>query len=309
MIGEPQPPPPAFPAWRDEPDPVKRAEQVLRFADMYGAYAHRFAPDLLALIGRLLERVRQHEAARDMGAYFEAHSPLKRGEVDSVLRKAERLIAAVRKDAAFQAGFVLGQGGTTTADEAIGAWRTAHPAGELALPPAPVRAEVDELLAEAKRLLEPYGDETWHRGTESKYACVHGAGGRVVAERFGGGSMEPHDVRLVAAAPDLLRRLVQAVERVAGDPQTWAAAAWVAQANNELLDGAVVVWPFAQAPEALRGLSDNGGDEDWVAFAPAVRVGGGGWPPDWLAAGPFGICTVAVYLLPDGSEVRIGAHA
>ena len=30
----------------------------------------------------------------------------------------------------------------------------------------------------------------------------------------------------------------------------------------------IIIWRFEDAPEDFRNLSDNGGDEDWVAFVP-----------------------------------------
>jgi len=31
---------------------------------------------------------------------------------------------------------------------------------------------------------------------------------------------------------------------------------------------AIMIWPFADAPEEWQALSPHGGDEDWVAFIP-----------------------------------------
>lgn len=45
--------------------------------------------------------------------------------------------------------------------------------------------------------------------------------------------------------------------------------------------GAALVWDFHAAPDYLRALSDNGGDEDWIAVLPAahpaLRYGGARW--------------------------------
>ena len=67
------------------------------------------------------------------------------------------------------------------------------------------------------------------------------------------------------------------------------------------------VWRFEDAPEQFRKLSGHGGDEDWVALVPACMAGEYiGWIDN---GGPFGCCDVEEHMLPDGREVRIGAHA
>ena len=33
----------------------------------------------------------------------------------------------------------------------------------------------------------------------------------------------------------------------------------------------IKVWRFEDAPKKYRALSTNGGDEDWIAFVPAIR--------------------------------------
>jgi len=69
------------------------------------------------------------------------------------------------------------------------------------------------------------------------------------------------------------------------------------------------VWPFADAPRALRDLSPHGGDEDWLAVIPPKlaheHIG-------WLDSGSsFGCCDVARLPHPvlAGYVVAIGAHA
>lgn len=52
-----------------------------------------------------------------------------------------------------------------------------------------------------------------------------------------------------------------------------------------LSDGRIIVWPFDKAPEILRALSNEGGDEDWVA----VYAGPRRWIP-WLDGHAFGFC-------------------
>ncbi len=69
----------------------------------------------------------------------------------------------------------------------------------------------------------------------------------------------------------------------------------------------IQVWRFRDAPEELQALSCHGGDEDWLAVVPP------GLANDWLGwmdeGTPFGCCSVSEHALPDGSIVRIGAHA
>ena len=66
------------------------------------------------------------------------------------------------------------------------------------------------------------------------------------------------------------------------------------------------VWAFHDAPEALRSLSHNGGDEDWLAVKPP-GVGHAPWLDDYCAL--FGYSGTDEYDLPDGSTVYIGSHA
>lgn len=65
------------------------------------------------------------------------------------------------------------------------------------------------------------------------------------------------------------------------------------------------VWPFYEAPEELRALSEHGGDEDWLALVPEPLAGA--YLP-WLEGRRFGN-DVSSYWLPDGSRVFISAHA
>lgn len=73
------------------------------------------------------------------------------------------------------------------------------------------------------------------------------------------------------------------------------------------MDKFIKVWRFEDAPLELKELSHHGGDEDWLALI----------PPDlaqdyigWMDCGSnFGRCDVSEHQLPDGSLVRIGAHA
>lgn len=71
----------------------------------------------------------------------------------------------------------------------------------------------------------------------------------------------------------------------------------------------IKVWPFHDAPERLRKLSPHGGDEDWLALVPAELVRSIHYF-SWMEAGSgFGVCDVSAHDLPDGSQVRIGAHS
>ena len=71
------------------------------------------------------------------------------------------------------------------------------------------------------------------------------------------------------------------------------------------------VWRFERAPEEWQNLSDHGGDEDWLVHIPKEYVGEYlPWcEPDMYVPGTIGVCSISVHPLPDGSEVRIGAHA
>lgn len=73
-----------------------------------------------------------------------------------------------------------------------------------------------------------------------------------------------------------------------------------------MTDGKCIrVWEFDDAPQELRSLTTNGGDEDWIAVLPP-----GTSAPMWAAEGtPFGCCCVDRHELPDGRVVLIGCHA
>ena len=69
------------------------------------------------------------------------------------------------------------------------------------------------------------------------------------------------------------------------------------------------IWAFENAPEDLRDLSTQGGDEDWVALIPPV------YHDNWLSwmddGTGFGLCGVQETEHPylPGWKVRIGYHA
>jgi hypothetical protein len=70
------------------------------------------------------------------------------------------------------------------------------------------------------------------------------------------------------------------------------------------------VWVFHQAPEPLKALSEHGGDEDWLLLIPARYDGDFFCRIAWAESGTaFGRYDVSEHLLPNGWEVRIGAHA
>lgn len=69
------------------------------------------------------------------------------------------------------------------------------------------------------------------------------------------------------------------------------------------------IWRFEDAPEELRYLSTNGGDEDWVALIPPKLVDS--YLP-WMDEGTsFGCFRVHCYHHPElpEYEVRIGCHS
>jgi hypothetical protein len=69
------------------------------------------------------------------------------------------------------------------------------------------------------------------------------------------------------------------------------------------------IWRFCDAPEELRNLSTNGGDEDWVALIPPILAG------EWIGfldeGTSFGCCSVDKFQHPElpGYIVKIGSHA
>jgi hypothetical protein len=71
---------------------------------------------------------------------------------------------------------------------------------------------------------------------------------------------------------------------------------------------AIKVWRFEDAPEELRNLSTNGGDEDWLALIPRGFDFTYGLPM-WMQVSAFDTSDPQVYDLPDGSKVVIGSHA
>lgn len=70
---------------------------------------------------------------------------------------------------------------------------------------------------------------------------------------------------------------------------------------------AILVWEWADAPEAYRKLSHNGGDEDRIAFVPSAFLEKHG-EPTWLSSREFGSCCVSECDV-EGGRIYIGAHS
>ena len=67
---------------------------------------------------------------------------------------------------------------------------------------------------------------------------------------------------------------------------------------------AIIVWAFGDAPDAYREMSNNGGDEDWIALLPPNFE----WTPFWLEK--LDTCmSPQEYLIADGYKIIIGSHA
>jgi hypothetical protein len=82
------------------------------------------------------------------------------------------------------------------------------------------------------------------------------------------------------------------------------AAKFIARAFQE--DNCLRVWSFYDAPALLQDLSPHGGDEDWLLLVPPEYDREIWWAKEH---GSFGCCSVTKHLLPNGWEVRIGAHS
>ena len=69
------------------------------------------------------------------------------------------------------------------------------------------------------------------------------------------------------------------------------------------------IWIFDDAPEELKVLSTNGGDEDWLALIPPLLKNK---HIPWMEEGKsFGCCDVSEYKHKEipGWVIRIGSHA
>jgi hypothetical protein len=71
------------------------------------------------------------------------------------------------------------------------------------------------------------------------------------------------------------------------------------------LSKTILIWNFEDAPKEYQSLSNNGGDEDWIAFIPESMkdeyIG-------WMDGGSFGCCCVDEHEV-EGGIIRIGAHS
>lgn len=76
----------------------------------------------------------------------------------------------------------------------------------------------------------------------------------------------------------------------------------------ENTDLPVLLWPFQQAPEVFRRLSQNGGDEDWIAFVPCPRRRDVDLDLLFGEGTRFGVCCVDKYPVGRG-EIWIGCHS
>lgn len=68
----------------------------------------------------------------------------------------------------------------------------------------------------------------------------------------------------------------------------------------------IKVWPFSLAPKKFAGLSNNGGDEDWLVLVPEVYSK---YYIGWLESGSFGCCNIDEFKLDNGDVVYIGSHS
>lgn len=71
----------------------------------------------------------------------------------------------------------------------------------------------------------------------------------------------------------------------------------------------IKVWRFVEAPKHYQNLSDNGGDEDWIAFVPQHILDAEDGYIGWLQEGTsYGCCAVNEYVV-DGGRIFIGCHS
>lgn len=70
---------------------------------------------------------------------------------------------------------------------------------------------------------------------------------------------------------------------------------------------AIRIWAFRDAPNEFQGMSQNGGDEDWLAYIPKnYRDAYIPWMEDGSS---FGCSSMDEYEIGNGDVVRIGSHA
>src|SRR5208282_4503789 len=69
----------------------------------------------------------------------------------------------------------------------------------------------------------------------------------------------------------------------------------------------ILVWRFHEAPEEIKEVAKQGGDESWIALFPPEKAND--WPL-WADEGtPFGYSFVDRIELPDGGVILVGCHA
>lgn len=72
----------------------------------------------------------------------------------------------------------------------------------------------------------------------------------------------------------------------------------------------ITVWRFRDAPEHLRALSNNGGDEDWLALLPkGLNSESILWEVSWLESNQFAPCGPPQVTEYKGQVVVIGSHS
>lgn len=71
---------------------------------------------------------------------------------------------------------------------------------------------------------------------------------------------------------------------------------------------AILVWRFEDAPLEFQGLSERGGDEDWLAFIPADVWDKHGRPA-WMGEGgtQWGVYATDIHIV-DSGVIAIGVH-
>ncbi len=68
----------------------------------------------------------------------------------------------------------------------------------------------------------------------------------------------------------------------------------------------IKIYKFNDAPEELKKLSTNGGDEDWIAIIPPNLQDE--YIPWFEEGSSFGCFKVEEYMLGNGDKVLIGCH-
>lgn len=71
----------------------------------------------------------------------------------------------------------------------------------------------------------------------------------------------------------------------------------------------IKVWSFFDAPYQYQCMSDNGGDEDWIAWVPQSIIDRDG-VPEWLQENtPFAKCILVERDNVNGGRIFIGCHS